>query len=77
MLNIIYNKVKDFKKRYPLTISWRLKAHSKVAAEHVNDDEEVLYAFAAQKLPSVFSSTSCKKFSSISTKQEKYFCKIA
>ncbi len=58
MLNIIYNKVKDFKKRYPLTISWRLKAHSKVAAEHVNDDEEVLYAFAAQKLPSVFNITS-------------------
>lgn len=58
MLNIIYNKIKDFKKRYPLTISWRLKAHSKVAAEHVNDDEEVLYAFAAQKLPSVFNITS-------------------
>ena len=55
---IIYNKIKDFKKRYPLTISWRLKAHSKVAAEHVNDDEEVLYAFAAQKLPSVFNITS-------------------
>ena len=58
MLDTIYKKIKDFKKRYPMTISWRLKAHSKVAAEHVNDDEEVLYAFAAQKLPSVFNITS-------------------
>ena len=58
MTDIIYNKIKDFKKRYPMTISWRLKAHSKVAAEHVNDDEEVLYAFAAQKLTSVFNITS-------------------
>lgn len=54
----IYNKLIEFKKRYPTTISWRLKAHSKVAAEHVNNDEEVLYAFAAQKLPSVFNLTS-------------------
>ena len=58
MTNTIYNKIKDFKKRFPTTITWRLKAHSKVAAEHINDDEEVLYAFAAQKLPSVFNVTS-------------------
>ena len=58
MTNTIYNKIKDFKKRFPTTIAWRLKAHSKVAAEHINDDEEVLYAFAAQKLPSVFNVTS-------------------
>ena len=58
MTDIIYKKIKDFKRRYPSTISWRLKAHSKVAAEHINDDEEVLYAFAAQKLPSVFNVTS-------------------
>lgn len=58
MTNTIYNKIKDFKKRFPTSIAWRLKAHSKVAAEHINDDEEVLYAFAAQKLPSVFNVTS-------------------
>ena len=56
--NIVYEKVRAFKKRFPGTIAWRLKAHSKVAAEHINDDEEVLYAFAAQKLPSVFNVTS-------------------
>lgn len=58
MTNTIYNKIKDFKQRFPSTIAWRLKAHSKVAAEHINNDEEVLYAFAAQKLPSVFNITS-------------------
>ena len=58
MTNTIYNKLKDFKKRFPSTVAWRLRAHSKVAAEHINDDEEVLYAFAAQKLPSVFNVTS-------------------
>ncbi len=45
----IYNMVVSFKNRYPGTIAWRLKEHSKVAADHINDDEEVLYAFAAQK----------------------------
>ena len=58
MTNTIYNKLKDFKKRFPSTVAWRLRTHSKVAAEHINDDEEVLYAFAAQKLPSVFNVTS-------------------
>lgn len=47
--NEIYKKVLDFKRRFPLTISWRLRAHSKVAAELINKDEEILYAFAAQK----------------------------
>lgn len=58
MTNAIYEKAKDFKKRFPTTISWRIKAHCKVANEHINNDEEVLYAFAAQKLPSVFNITS-------------------
>lgn len=58
MFETIYAKAKDFEKRYPGTLAWRIKAHCKVAAEHVNNDEEVLYVFAAQKLPSVFNMTS-------------------
>ena len=54
MRNIVYEKVLGFKKRYPLTISWRLKAHSNLAYNLINKDEEVLYAFAAQKDPSAF-----------------------
>ena len=49
MRETVYNKIKKFKSKYPLTLAWRLKAHSKVIEQHLNPDEEVLYAFAAQK----------------------------
>lgn len=45
----VYSRVKDFKNKYPMTVSWRLKAHSKIIEKHLNPDEEVIYAFAAQK----------------------------
>lgn len=47
--NVVYDKLKNFKDKYPMTISWRLKAHSKVVNKHLNPNEEVLYAFSAQK----------------------------
>lgn len=50
----VYEQVKAFKKRYPLTIAWRLKAHSKVIEKHLNPEEEVFYAFCGQKNDSVF-----------------------
>ncbi len=53
-MNTVYEKVMNFKRRYPTTIAWRVKKHCKVVAEHINDDEEVLYAFAAQKSPNLF-----------------------
>ena len=40
---------KEFKKKYPLTISWRLKSHSKIIEKHLNSDEKIKFAFAAQK----------------------------
>ena len=45
----IYQKVREFKNKYPMTVSWRLKKHCEVAELHLNPDEEVVYAFAAQK----------------------------
>lgn len=48
-MNEIYKSVKQFKKRYPGTVAWRLKAHSKVIARHLNPDEEIKYVFTAQK----------------------------
>lgn len=45
----IYDRVLNFKRRYPMTIAWRLKQHSKIIKKHLNPGEEVLYAFAAQK----------------------------
>lgn len=45
----VYAKVKEFKNKYPMTISWRLKAHCKVVEDFLNPDEEVRFAFTAQK----------------------------
>ncbi len=46
---IIYEKVLAFRAKYPMTIAFRLKAHCSVAAKFIGDDEEVKYAFVAQK----------------------------
>lgn len=53
----VYGKVKEFKKKYPMTISWRLKQHSKIARMHLNPDEEIIYSFAAQKNDNPFDIT--------------------
>ncbi len=49
MKDMIYEQAKNFKKKYPMTICWRLKAHCKVIEKHLNSDEEIKYVFAAQK----------------------------
>lgn len=47
-MSSIYNKVKEFKNKYPGTICWRLKKHSKIIDENLFENEEIKYAFAAQ-----------------------------
>ena len=54
MNNPVYKKVLEFKHRHPGTIAWRLKQNSSIIEKHLNPDEEVLYAFAAQKNDSSF-----------------------
>ena len=49
MNNGVYEKVLNFKRKYPSTIAWRLKAHSKVVEKHLNQGEKVLYVFCGQK----------------------------
>ena len=49
-----YEMVKKFKEKYPMTVVFRLKKHCEVIETHLNPDEEILYAFAAQKNASVF-----------------------
>ena len=49
-----YEMVKEFKNKYPATICFRLHKHCKVIDMHLNPDEELLYAFAAQKNDSSF-----------------------
>ena len=50
----VYEMIRTFKRRFRGTICWRIKAHSKVIQKHLNPDEYVLYAFAAQKGYSTF-----------------------
>lgn len=45
----IYEMVREFKRKYPLTIGWRYKKNASVVEKHLNPGEEVLYAFTAQK----------------------------
>lgn len=45
----VYDKLKEFKNKYPVSIGWRLKKHAKVIENFLNPGEEVLYAFFAQK----------------------------
>ena len=54
MANTVYEKVLEFKDKHPDTIAWRLKSHSKIVEAHLNPDERVIYAFAAQKNESPF-----------------------
>lgn len=45
----VYELALEFKKRHPLTVGWRIRQNSSVVEKHLNDDEQVLYAFVAQK----------------------------
>ena len=49
-----YQYVKDFMKKYPVTVAFRIKRHCEVIDKHLNPGEKILYAFAAQKNASVF-----------------------
>ena len=45
----VYEKVREYKEKYHGTIAWRTKCHSKVIEDYLNPNEQVLYAFCAQK----------------------------
>lgn len=49
MKNIVYEKALEFKRKYPLTVAWRLKAHCKLVEEYLNPGENVKYVFVGQK----------------------------
>ena len=44
-----YEMVREFKRKYPMTISFRLKKHCDIIEKHLNPGEEIIYAFPAQK----------------------------
>ena len=45
----VYEKILEFNKKYSGGITWRIKKHAKVVEDYINPDEEVIYAFCAQK----------------------------
>lgn len=48
-MNYVCEQAKIFKKKYPLTVAWRLNSHSKVIQKHLAADESILYVFEGQK----------------------------
>ena len=53
----VYPLVSRFINKYPWTLAWRLKQHSKVLEKHINPGEEIMYAFAGQKGGTLFSTS--------------------
>lgn len=49
MNKTVYQYVREFKSKYKMSVAWRLKRNSKIVEMHINPDEKLLYAFAAQK----------------------------
>ena len=49
-MGIVYQKALKFKKRYPLTIGWRLRQNSAIVEKHLNPGEKVLYVFVCISL---------------------------
>lgn len=43
------NLLKNFKKKYPNTVAWRVNKHADIIRKHLNPGETVKYAFACQK----------------------------
>lgn len=48
-VRFICRQARKFRRKYPLTLAFRLKAHSKILAKHLNYGEKIKYVFAAQK----------------------------
>ena len=53
-MSTVYQKALEFKKKYPMTVAWRIKQHAKVIDNHLNPGEEVVSVFVAQKNESLF-----------------------
>jgi len=48
-MNSVYTLAKEFKRKYPATIAFRIKSHCKVAQKFIGSDEQIKYVFIAQK----------------------------
>ena len=41
MKKSVYELLVEFKKKYPMTVVWRLKKHAKIIEANLNPEEEV------------------------------------
>lgn len=48
MFESCFERVEAFKKKFPMTVCWRIKKHSEIIEKHLNPNERLLFAFAAQ-----------------------------
>lgn len=48
-MGMVYDKLIEFKTKYPGTVAWRISQHAKVVEKYLNPGEEVRFAFPAQK----------------------------
>ena len=48
-MNNSYIFMKEFIKKFPMTVAWRIKSHCKIVDKYLNPNEEILYMFAGQK----------------------------
>ena len=49
-----YEFALEFKRKYPMTVAWRIKQNAAIVDQHVNPDENITYAFVGQKNESPF-----------------------
>ena len=51
MKNSSYIKMRQFLRKYPFTIAWRVRKHCEIIDRHLNtaDNEKILFMFAGQK----------------------------
>ena len=49
-----YELTREFLRKYPMTIAWRLRQHCKIIDRHLNPNEKILYIFTGQKNDSGF-----------------------
>lgn len=48
-MSYTYKLAKDFMKKYPMTVAWRIKKHCDIIDKHLNPGEKILYLFLGQK----------------------------
>lgn len=44
-----YKELEKFKRKFPITVAWRIKKHFSVIATHIDPDEVIDYIFCGQK----------------------------